>query len=117
MSRYIDADALMEHAEQYLKSYNDMYEAMESGYTDEERDAVDAQRCTATGFVALIHNAPTVDAVPVDFINQKIVELQSCASRHFDDGHEMLATCVWETIRLLGSILKEWRGKEKQGEE
>lgn len=65
MRRYIDADALMEHAEQYLKSYNDMYEAMESGYTDEERDAVDAQRCTATGFVALIHNAPTVDAVPV----------------------------------------------------
>jgi hypothetical protein len=65
MSRYIDADAIMEHAEQYLKIYNDMYEAMESGYTDEERDAVDAQRCTATEFVALIHNAPTVDAVPV----------------------------------------------------
>ncbi len=55
---------------------------------------------------------PTVDAVPVDFINQKIVELQSCANQHFNDGHEILATCVWETIRLLGSFLKEWRGKE-----
>ena len=61
-----------------------------------------------------IENQPTVDAVPVDFINQKIVELQSCASQHFDDGNEMLATCVLETIRLLGSFLKECRGKEKR---
>lgn len=70
--------------------------------------------CERTKFQQLIKKQPTVDAVPVDFINQKIVELQSCASQHFDDGHEMLATCVLETIRLLGSFLKEWRGKEKE---
>lgn len=63
--------------------------------------------------IGLIETAPTIDAVPADFINQKIVELQSCAVQHFDDGHEILATCVCETIRLLGSFLKEWRGKEK----
>lgn len=61
-----------------------------------------------------LSTAPTIDAVPVDFINQKIVELQSCANQHFDDGNEILATCVLETIRLLGSFLKEWRGKEKR---
>jgi hypothetical protein len=55
-----------------------------------------------------VENQPTVDAVPVDFINKKIVELQSCAYQHFNDGHEILATCVLETIRLLGSFLKEF---------
>lgn len=67
-----------------------------------------------SSFVYSIDNAPTVDAVPLDFINQKIVELHSCANQHFNDGNEMLATCVLETIRLLGSILKEWRGKERR---
>lgn len=102
MSRYIDADALKED----LK---------------EKRDYLDTNTAVGRGEYIAINKAltmvdeqPTVDAVPVDFINQKIVELQSCAIQHFDDGHEILATCVWETIRLLGSFLKEWRGKEKQ---
>lgn len=69
---------------------------------------------TRTLIRSWLDSEPTVDAVPVDFINQKIVELQSCASQHFNDGNEMLATCVCETIRLLGSFLKEWRGKEKR---
>ena len=90
MSRYIDADE--------LKRNHMFYHEIDNRSYAEERD---------------IDDTPTVDAVPVDFINQKIVELQSCASQHFDDGHEMLATCVLETIRLLGSFLKEWRGKEK----
>lgn len=90
MSRYIDADALKR----------------KKRHSTEFHENVVA--------VAEIDWMPTVDAVPVDFINQKIVELQSCASQHFDDGNEILATCVLETIRLLGSILKEWRGKEKR---
>lgn len=67
--------------------------------------------------LAKLDELEAVEAVPVDFINQKIVELQSCAIQHFNDGHEILATCVWETIRLLGSFLKEWRGKEDDNAE
>lgn len=96
--RLIDADAI--------------FDKVEANY----RMSEGVQHTCEREFLNLIADAPTVDAVPVDFINQKIVELQSCANQHFNDGHEVLATCVWETIRLLGSFLKEWRGKEQSDE-
>lgn len=65
MSRYIDADALLKKAEQEQRFYMDEYNAMESGYTDEERELARTAYSTMTDCVALIINAPTVDAVPV----------------------------------------------------
>lgn len=103
--RLIDADALIEHLKEMWGKWDedDWYEA-------QAKDAMQDD-------IRIVEKQPTIDAVPVDFMNQKIVELQSCAIQHFNDGHEILATCVWETIRLLGSFLKEWRGKEKTDEQ
>lgn len=70
MSRYIDADALLEKAEQEQRFYGEEYDAMESGYLDEERALVEEAYRTMTDCVALINNAPTVDAVPIDFLKR-----------------------------------------------
>ena len=59
----------------------------------------------------LIETAPTIDAVPVDYINQKIIELDETACRLLDDGRELMAAVVFDTVRLLGNVLKEWRAK------
>lgn len=66
MSRnLIDRDVLLEKAKQKQRFYKDEYDAMESGYLDEERAIVEGQYSTMTDCVSLISNAPTIDAVEV----------------------------------------------------
>lgn len=63
--RLIDADALLEKAKQEQRFYKDEYDAMESGYLDEERKIVKEAYSTMTDCVSLINNAPTIDAKPI----------------------------------------------------
>lgn len=66
MSRnLIDRDELLEKAKQEQRFYKDEYDAMESGYLDEERAIVKEAYSTMTDCVSLIENAPTIDAVEV----------------------------------------------------
>lgn len=66
MSRnLIDRDVLLEKAKQEQRFYKDEYDAMESGYLDEERAIVKEAYSTMTDCVSLINNAPIVDAVEV----------------------------------------------------
>lgn len=63
--RLIDRDVLLKKAKQEQRFYKDEYDAMESGYLDEEREIVREAYFTMTDCVSLINNAPIVDAVEV----------------------------------------------------
>ena len=92
MSRnLIDRDVLLEKAKQEQRFYKDEYDAMESGYLDEEREIVKEAYSTMTDCVSLINNAPTIDAVEVkhgEWIKGiHMVECSVCSEK-FDFGDE-----------------------------
>lgn len=95
MSRYIDADALLEKAEQEQRFYGEEYDAMESGYLDEERALVEEAYRTMTDCVALINNAPTVDAVPIEWIKNYVKRTENNGNTFAAVQYEMM---LWDYL-------------------
>lgn len=92
MSRnLIDRDVLLEKAKQEQRFYKDEYDAMESGYLDEEREIVKEAYSTMTDCVSLINNAPAVDAVEVvrckDCKYADVLITGNIYCKHFSEWH------------------------------
>lgn len=101
MSRnLIDRDVLLEKAKQEQRFYKDEYDAMESGYLDEEREIVKEAYTTMTDCVSLINNAPTIDAV-------EVVRCKECRWGHL---------CVFGQHLGLDGFCSKGERKEKSDE-
>ena len=61
----------------------------------------------------LIYNAPTVEAIPVSFINEQIEKLQGIADYEFIESGGYLGECNHE-LRALQDLLKHW-AERKEG--
>ena len=60
----------------------------------------------------LIYNAPTVEAIPVSFINEQIEKLQGIADYEFIESGGYLGECNHE-LRALQDLLKHWAERKE----
>lgn len=60
-----------------------------------------------------IEKAPTVDAVPVSFINEQIEKLQGLADYEFIESGGYLGECNHE-LRALQDLLKHWAERKEE---
>ena len=61
----------------------------------------------------IIWNAPTVDAIPVSFINEQIENLQGIADYEFIESGGYLGECNHE-LRALQDLLKHWAERKEE---
>ena len=60
-----------------------------------------------------IADAPTVEAIPVSFINEQIEKLQGIADYEFIESGGYLGECNHE-LRALQDLLKHWKGRKEE---
>ena len=64
-------------------------------------------------FIGLMINAPTVDAIPVSFINEQIENLQGIADYEFIESGGYIGTCNHE-LGALQDLLKHWTERKEE---
>ena len=101
MSRYIDADALKNSIDEHVYLVNHGFNESEYGITQ-------------YGIHQIIDDAPTIDAVPIEFIEKRIAELKKLNEYEFiaNGGYTSPSDYEqWELERLI----RDWK-EENNGQ-